>query len=844
MGIEAQSRFLSATAGAISALVSWIDRNAIAVLIGYCVLLLAALGAASTLTIDTDSSKMLNPELEFQEKSLALREAFPQQKETIVVVIRAPNPDLADQTAHRLLALLQDRPGIDRLFAPALDPFLMGHGLLYLSLDEVDEQLSRLTTSANLIAGLRSEQSIDGFIDTLNQARVLAEGAGEEGDLAPIYAEAARVFGAAATGDRRDFGWTGAFTGEDGDTLRVINIRPELDYTALNPAKPALASVRAAIDALGEIPGVEVGMTGDPALRQEELRAVAAKIGWSLGLSLLFVAVVLWLALRTLGRMLLGLGALLSTLILTAGFAAISVGSLNLISIAFIVLMVGLGIDFAIHFMAHLDEKARQGRHALVETALSIGPALALTACSTAVAFLAFTTTDFIGMAQLGLIGGGGVLIAFGVSITLIPAIASLRPALMTGRARGRIPSGLSGRRAFPLIMFAVGVAAIWPATSARFDADPMSLRDPNAPSVRAFGWLAEDARRSPLRLAVLATSAEEAAALADRLETVDGVDAAAWLGSLVPADQFDKLDLVDLAWPSIEHAVSGTPEALTDTDPATLTGLAGALDGDPNAADLASSLRAYHAVRTPEGDSALTEMLFETFPLLIGRLEAMLDIEEVTEDRLPEDLVERFRAQSGLYLVEIRPAMDIRNPSSRAAFVDTVKAAVDGVTGAPAQIEGARRAVASAMLQAVTIAMIGAGALSLIFLRSITGTAAILVPVMLASAVCMAAGVLLDLPFNYANVIVLPLMIGIGVDSGIHLALRARQTGEVFETSTPMATFYSALTTIAAFGTLALSDHRGTASMGILLAIGLTATVLMTFALTPILASAGRTKS
>ncbi|MEM7240090.1 MAG: hypothetical protein AAF501_19990, partial [Pseudomonadota bacterium] len=236
--------------------------------------------------------------------------------------------------------------------------------------------------------------------------------------------------------------------------------------------------------------------------------------------------------------------------------------------------------------------------------------------------------------------------------------------------------------------------------------------------------------------------------------------------------------------------------------------------------------------------------MLFQTFPLLLGRLEAMLDIEEVTEDRLPQDLVERFRAQSGLYLVEVRPAMDIRTPSNRAAFVDTVTTAVDGVTGAPAQIEGARRAVAAAMLQAVTIAMIGAGALSLIFLRSITGTAAILVPVMLASAVCMAAGVLLDLPFNYANVIVLPLMIGIGVDSGIHLALRARQTGEVFETSTPMATFYSALTTIAAFGTLALSDHRGTASMGILLAIGLTATVLMTFALTPVLASAGRTKS
>ncbi|MEM9370719.1 MAG: hypothetical protein AAGA26_06145, partial [Pseudomonadota bacterium] len=224
------SEFLDATARLISAIIARVAVNSAVVLGVYGILLAGALWAASTLTIDTDSSRMLNPELDFQQRSLALREAFPQQKETIVVVVRADSPDLADQTTNQLVGLLNGQPGIDRLFAPALDPFLMGHGLLYLSLDEVDEQLSRLSTSANLIAGLRSDQTIDGFLDTLNQARELAEGAGEEADLAPIYREAAAVFDAAAAGVARPFGWTGAFTGDEGVTLRLINVAPALDY--------------------------------------------------------------------------------------------------------------------------------------------------------------------------------------------------------------------------------------------------------------------------------------------------------------------------------------------------------------------------------------------------------------------------------------------------------------------------------------------------------------------------------------------------------------------------------------------------------------------------------------
>ncbi|MEM0943960.1 MAG: MMPL family transporter, partial [Pseudomonadota bacterium] len=338
----------------LSGVVAAAERAPWAVLGAYALALALSVWAATGLRIDTDSSRMLNPELLFQTRALELREAFPQDKTAILIAIRGEDADRADLVATRLIAALEGQPGIAQVFAPSVDPFFLAHGMFYLSLEEFDRQISRISSSSNLIASLREDQTRDGFLRTLDEARQLAEGAGRPEDLDLIYAEAAEVFRAAAEGRARPFRWSGAFSGETGPVLRLITVQPELDFSALNPAKPAMAAVDAAISALGAQPGLEIGVTGDPVLRAEELRAVSGKIGLSLGLSLVFVAVVLWLALGSLGRMGLGLGALLVTLVLTTGAAAAMIGSLNLISIAFIVLMVGLGIDFAIHFLAHL----------------------------------------------------------------------------------------------------------------------------------------------------------------------------------------------------------------------------------------------------------------------------------------------------------------------------------------------------------------------------------------------------------------------------------------------------------------------------------------------------------
>ena len=434
------------------------------------------------------------------------------------------------------------------------------------------------------------------------------------------------------------------------------------------------------------------------------------------------------------------------------------------------------------------------------------------------------------------------VIIAFAVATTLIPAVVALRP-----RTAGTVdprpePMALVGRRwrALPFVVLGVGAAALYPALQVRFDADPMALRDPTAPSVAAFRMLSQAPRTSPYRASVLTASAEEAAALAGRFQDVPGIAAAVTIADLVPRDQDAKLMLLDIAAPSIEHALRGAPAELiaADGDVPVIERLQRRLAAMPGAgARLAAALAAYQERRDPASDAALAGDLFRTFPLLLGRLEAMLGADYVTQQTLPEQMRRRYVSPGGIHRVEILPEEDLDDPAALTRFAETVQAIAPEAAGGPMQLAAAGRTVGESMLRATLLAALATGALAWAATRRLVDMAAILLPLVVGGVVTAAASVLLDMPFNYANVIVLPLMLGLGVASGVHIAVRERRApGAVFATSTPRAVLFSALTTVAAFGTLALSDHRGTASMGVLLSVSVVAAVGAVLGLTPAL--------
>ncbi|MEM7056972.1 MAG: MMPL family transporter [Pseudomonadota bacterium] len=807
-------------------------------------LLIAAAFSITRLGVDADSTKMLSPDLPDQKRAHALNEAFPDLKSTILVAVTGAQPDAADLAVGSIVDALKERPELERVFAPAVDPYLAAHGFLYRDVADVAESFTRLSKSANLLATLRSDRTLDGFAAAMDEATRLAEGAeiGPEA-LDRLFAEAAATFEAHNADRPYVFGWSTVLDEDkSGQTTRLISILPKLDTTRLSPAKPALRSIEEAIATLPEdISGpVDIGITGEPALRAEEMQSVLATIGISLAASLVLVALILRFGLGAWGLAVTALTSLVISLVLTTGFAAIAVGTLNLVSVAFIVLMVGLGIDFAIHILAHIQEMRRHGSSAHQSVTLTgqrTGLALALSAVTTSLAFLAFAFTDFDGMAQLGLIGGAGVVISFLVAATAIPAILVLRPGLIEETAAPthvpRLPEWA------PFVVIAIGLAAIWPASLARFSADPMELRDPGAMSVSTFLKLAADPQITPYRASVLVENAAKAGQAASAARDLSRVGRALTFGDLVPDDQDRKLDLLDLAYASIDHAVAGQPTAIlsdAEAPPDRLAALSDRLSKVEGMSQrLHRAIENYRENRSDTEDKKIEESLFQALPLMFQRLSWMLNADFVSRETLPPALAERYLTDDGTYRVEILPAQDLSDPFIAQAFAEDVIEAVPEAAGGPVQLAAAARTVAAAMLQATLLAAVMTGLLALLATRRLIDALAILLPLSIAGFITAAASALLGLPFNYANVIVLPLMIGIGVDSGIHIAMRERRApGAVFATSTPRAVVVSAATTVAAFGTLAFSDHRGTASMGMLLAISMMATVICVLTLTP----------
>lgn len=817
---------------------------------------LAALGAgwfaATHLRVNTDTSEMLDPHLAFQKNARALREAFPQIKTDIVIIVQGQTLDEVDAFAAALRErLLKRSDPIAAVFAPAQEPFFAENGLLYLDEADLESRLTQMTKASSLIEKLVKTPTADTLFATLAENDELAEKSdlGKE-TLQDIYAELAVVVEASLRGEKRPFSWMGALDADkpgDEGFIRLVYATPKQDFTRLQPAKPAIEAIRDEITYINEGFGdrVETYVTGDPALRAEELESVTTGIGLSFLISFVLVALLLMICYRSGWLAVITLTSLVITIVFTSAFAAAFVGELNLVSVAFTVLLVGLGLDFAIHLILHYKERLGFGQTkkiALRGAMHEVGPALVLAAITTALAFFSFIPTAFDGIAQLGIIAGVGVIIALFVSVTFTPAALALAPA----RAARSDPEATQKRRGLAetlsapvaVVVVLLGLASVVYLPKARFDADPMSLRDPSSQSVRGFNLLFTDDDTLPYRLSRLTGSAEEAEATAAEAKKLETVKAARSLPDFVPDDQDTKLELIDFAAGTLVFALDAEREASTLTSGEGAGALEARLEAaykDGPAAQLAALLG--EAKGDAEAMARVEENVFRFWPALIDRLKLQFNADYVDLDSLPEALSGRYRSADGQWRVDILPEEDVRDPAALSRFVSSVEAVYPDVSGGAIQTQKAGQVISESMLEATGIALVIIFVVLFALVRKPGLVFLMMAPLALAASLTTAAGVLLGIPFNYANVIVLPLLLGIGVDSGIHLVMRNQQVkaGEgVYGTSTPRAVLFSALTTVGSFGSLMLSPHRGTASMGELLSIAIAFTLLCTLFVLP----------
>jgi len=847
------------------ALLAWnrfVRRHGLVVLILALVTAVAAGAyAAANVRINTSTTDMLSSDLPFQKQFLDLDQAFPQDYRTIVVVVDGDTPERARAAADRLAAALgRRRDLVQDVFYPQGDPFFRRAGLLFLTIDQLQTLSTMLAGAQPLLASLAQDPSLRGLAGVLTLAlrNIDNIGAGD-GKLPPEFEAALAAIASTADGVRAGkpapFSWQGAIVGEDDPQLsgrrQLLLLQPTFDYSSLQPADRTIVLIRTLSAELGltSDAGVRVRITGEPVMLEDELKSVEESIGIANILSLAVVLVILVVGLRSSPLVEATTFSLLVGLAWTACFA-VALGELNLISVAFAVLFIGFGVDFGIHFSMrakeYIDGRVAPGM-ALDEASLGVAPGLTLTAISASIGFMAFAPTAYQGLVELGIISSVGMLVALVTSLTIVPAYLSVRTprpsAIPRVDATGRALEHLLQRHSRRILGAAlvIGVAAAAAVPFVRFNDSPLDLRDPDTESVQTLFDLLKDERFDPFRAAVLARDAAEADVIAAKLRALPEVALVQTAQDFVPDRQAEKLamieDLAMLLGPVLTPsapASAPTPEELRRSlDDLRAAALAEA-KRSPAAARLAQTLGGFGS---SDADLlALQGALLADFPPMLAGLAESLDARPVTLADVPAALLARRQTADGQVLVEAFPKADLRDEVARRRFAEAVQAVVPQATGEAIAVTEAGKAVVRSFFQAGACTFALIGVLLLIVLRSVRDSLTVMAPLVLAGLLTVAATVVFDVPFNFANVIVLPLLFGLGVSSGINMVVRGRQQGarSLLVTSTPRAVLFSAMTTIGSFGSLALSQHPGTASMGLLLTVALSFSTVCTLLVLP----------
>lgn len=809
--------------------------------------------AAGNLKIDTDTAGMISEDLPFRQRYKAFRDAFPALSDNVAIVVDADLPDRADEATEILAARLRaDRENFPLVFSPETNPFFVRNGLLYLDRDALADLSDEIAESQAFLVKLAGDPSLRGLAAVLTDAVDGVQDKDQVARIATVLDSLTAVATAIGQGKPAALSWRALIGGQqdEGTTRRVIITQPRVDFTSLAPAAEAMERIRAIAREAGLTPetGVRVRLTGGVVISTEELESVTTGATNAGLVSLVLVTFLLAWGIRSL-RLVLGiLAALVAGLVWTAGFTTLAIGHLNLVSVAFAVLFIGLGVDFGIHFALRFREERRGeggSGDGLRRTGRGLAGPLALCAIAAAISFFSFVPTDYRGLSELGLIAGVGMFIAFVATFTVMPALLTVFPPGAPAPVPAKTKSPSLPDRRIAIAALVLGGAAAAAVPFARFDLDPIRLRDPSTESVRTFRDLAATAGASPYTIELLAPSLSGAYALAGRLRGVPEVDKTVTATDLVPTEQTEKLAMID------DLNIFLAPLRLDGTAPAidaaerekAFEALRAALSRGaardlPDLAVAAARLNtATETLDDRAKQAAFEAAVFRHFSPQIERLKKTLDARPVALKDLPPEILHRYLAPNGRARVQVYPAENLENPEALKRFVDAVRRIAPDATDSPVEILEAGRAVVNSVVTAALISIFAVTLMIFLVLRSVRDTLLVLIPLLLAALYTVAGTVLLSMPFNFANVIVLPLLMGLGVANGIHLVSRAREESSgaaAFSTTTPRAVIFSSLTTIASFGSLAVSSHRGTASMGELLVLSIGLTLVCTLIVLP----------
>jgi uncharacterized protein len=827
--------------------------------------------AATHFSVNTDINQLLSATSPARQREAVFEKAFPQFDITLAVV-DAPTPELAQAASAALVAKLQPQKNF---FVSVEDTqgsaFFAQNGLLFEGMEQLEPQMGLLSQAQRLVQVLAGDPSLRGVVRAL-QFGLLGVQSGKltlDQMVWPLTL-AANTLDQVNANKPASFSWQGLVQGQEpksSDRTRFLKIQPVLDYSELQPGIKASNAIRQAtadLDLAGKYQA-RVRLTGPVPMNDDEFATIKENAGLNATITIAIVLFIMWMALRWWQIILAVFISLVVGLAVTAALGIVMVGAFNLISVYFAVLFVGLGVDFGIQYSV----RYRAERHevdglyeALLHAARRAGAPLTLAALATAAGFLSFLPTAYRGLSELGLIAGVGMLIAFVTSITLLPALLSRfkprsEPKPLGYTFLAPVDEFLERHRTPILIVTALLILGASPLLYwLKFDFNPMNLRNRNVESVATYLQLQGEPDNSANDIVALEPSLPAADEVAVKLRALPQVARVTTLSSFIPTQQEQKLPIIQNAAETLDPALS--PDKIspppTDADNvavlnSTIAALNKFAEQAPEGPGAQAAKRLAAAMDTlAKGDEAARQRATAAFvqPLatVLDNLRALLKAKPVTRENLPPELVKQWITSNGQARVEVMPSGNENDNTTLRAFAADVQKVEPNATEGPVSILEARRTIITAFLEAAAWALLSIAVLLWITLRRLGDVLLTLIPLLVAGVVTLEICVLIDMPLNFANIIALPLLLGVGVAFKIYyiMAWREGQTRLLQSVLTRAVTF-SACTTATAFGSLYFSSDPGTSSMGKLLAISLLTTMTAAAFFQPILMGKPRDK-
>ena len=817
----------------------------------------------------------------------------------IVVAVEGPSGDEAKAYAVRLVGELQHRAAAPPRATFRVDPgYFEGRALLYLSADTLSLIRDKILDHQEFIKAYAAHPTLDQLLEGINQqiaaafvSRFFDLGLqeGGPGDLrflqelltqiaaraerpAPYRSPWATIFSLGAAGDQD----AGYFLSADRSLLFIL-VEPTRREGEFTDNRDTIEALRAIIAELrNDFPRVQAGVTGSPALSNDEMTTAFRDSKLAVLLAFATTLGLLLLAFRRVGKPILLLAALATSLAWSLGLITLTVGHLTIFSVMFISIVVGIGIDYGIYFLFRYEEELSLGwsaRRAQEQTATRTGPGILLGALTAAGTFYVLTLTEFRGIQEFGLVSGTAILMAFLSMLTFFPALLVLVDRRYSTQPRGqrtRSDRELEGARVSALellahypktILFTAALATALALVAGRGTAFDYNLLNLQARGTESVIWekkiLAKAGRSGFNGLATARTLDElrEKHEAFARLPSVSNVDSVL---RLIPDRQAEKINLIWSFAPLMAPVRIGTPAVLD------LARLRQALETLKRRIDLAvaeagpdgagkeirSVQSRVHAVleKLDRADpqvirptlSRFQTEVYRDFAAKFRRFQRNLNPRPVTPDDAPPELRQKYVGRSGRFLLRVHPGVDVWDRHGAERFVADLRSVDPDVTGAPVITYEAIRLMEQAYVRGSIYAFVLVAGLTALMLRRLRDTMLALTPLALGTLWTVGLMSVFGLKFNLANVWGLPLIIGAAAEYGLNAVVRFREArthgGPVLARSTVMAIGLNGLTTIGGFGSLMVADHRGIFGLGLLLTIGASASLASSLVVLPAL--------